>query len=452
MKVLLSVLAAATALSLTACGGGSGGLDVAGASPATAEVAVVPHGTVTSAGFYQNPAAIRTRYGFDALPATPEGTGSGQLIAIISTYNNPDLISNVATFSAKYGLSNCTAVNTAYTTPAGSYTKATVSHPSVGQGCTIQVVNVDSFGRPSALAMPTASSDWIAESTMDTEWAHAMAPGASILVVQAPAPFVGALSNAANYASTVAGANVVSMSWGVQESSIQCARKPGSTTIKAVASCDDNATASAYWNLWNSMFSGPSTFVAATGDVGVADWPSVQPNVVAVGGTTESGKTDIGWTGSGGGLSVSYKSTAAQKTVTQQTQRAVPDVAYDAGTAVAIYIKPNAATGYPDTACVSSQGAANCGWYGAGGTSAGAPQWAGIAAITNAMRIAKREATTDFLTAVYTKVAAVPANYSTSFYDVTSGTAGTNTAKTGYDMVTGLGVPDASVLVGYLTQ
>jgi subtilase family serine protease len=406
---------------------------------------------VSSTALYQSPAQIRTRYGFDALPQTPEGQGSGQLIAIISTYNNPDIVENVATFSAKYNLPKCTEVKSVYTKPTNGYYTTNVSHPQVGQGCTIQVVNVDAFGTPTNQVYASNSSAWNAEVSMDAEWAHAMAPGASILIIQAPSPFVGALANAANYASNTAKADVVSMSWGAQEASITCPMKTGSTTIQMDPNCSNAATASKYWNQWNSMFTGSATFVAASGDVGKLQWPAIQNNVLAVGGTVENAKIDTGWSGSGGGLSTSYSATPAQKAVTGQTQRAVPDVAYDAGTAVAVYIKPNSATGYADATCVAANGAANCGWYGAGGTSAGAPQWAGITAVTNATRNAKRAPAINFLDTVYT-VAAAPANYTTTFMDITSGNTAFNVSKVGYDLVTGLGIPNASALVSVLSN
>jgi len=446
----IATLAASVAVLAAGCGGG-GSAEVAQVAPAVADVAAAPMGTVLSAGLYQSPAAIRTRYGFDALPKTPEGTGSGQLIAIISTYNNPDLIENVATFSAKYNLPQCTTVKTVYIPQtATSYTGAVVSHPAVGQGCTIQVINMDSFGRPNTQVFANNASDWNAESSMDAEQAHAMAPGASILIIQVPSPFVGALSYGALYASSVAKANVVSMSWGSPEASQQCARKPQQPTVKYDATCDDAAIASKYWNMWNGQFTGGAQFVAASGDAAVLNWPSTMNNVLAVGGTTEATtKTDTGWAGSGGGLSVSFKSTPAQLAITKQVQRAVPDVAIDAGTAVALYIKPNAATGWADAGCVATQGAANCGWYGAGGTSVGAPQWAGMIAVTNALRAAKRAAVINFTDSVYS-VGAAPANYATAFNDVTSGNTAYNASKAGYDTVTGLGTPNASVLISDL--
>ena len=264
--VKIAALVASVSM-LAACGGGGSSV-VAEVAPAQTEPSAVPMGTVSSTVAYQSPTQIRARYGFNALPTSTASNGSGQLIAIISSYNNPDLIGNVATFSAKYGLPNCTVINTSYVTSPTAYTTAAVPHGSVGQNCTIQVVNLDSFGRPTTSVASSASTDWNAESSMDAEWVHAMAPGANILIVQAPSPFVGALSYAASYASNVAKADVVSMSWGAAENSVQCPRKPMQPTVKYDANCSDAATSSAYWNMWNANFAGPARSGAGVVDKG----------------------------------------------------------------------------------------------------------------------------------------------------------------------------------------
>lgn len=458
MKVrLLSVVLAAASL-LAGCGGGMEATIGATAdvvSPQAVEPEAIVLGSVATAGFYMSPQQVRTRYGFDGLSTTtPAAQGSGQLIAIVSAYNNPDLAANLAAFSAKYNLPQCTEVKTVYTTPPDSYPQANISHPMPGSPCTIQVVNVDSFGHATK-SVPQggpATASWMMEASMDIEWAHAIAPQASILVVQAPSVFVGALGFAANYASVNATADVVSMSWGIEEASQQCLRKPGQPTVKYDSTCDDAIVAARYWGVWETMFTGNATFVAASGDRKVLQWPAISPSVLAVGGTTASGVSDTGWAYSGGGVSKSFIARSWQSAYTGSQYRNVPDVAYDAGTAVAVYIKPNTATGYADASCVSANGASNCGWYGGSGTSAGAPQWAGIVAITNAMRLAQGKASVNYAATLYGDVAAVQGNYVTMFSDVKSGGSVSNMAKAGYDTLTGLGVPNATNLVTYIAS
>jgi subtilase family serine protease len=117
--------------------------------------------------------------------------------------------------------------------------------------------------------------------------------------------------------------------------------------------------------------------------------------------------------------------------------RGVPDVAYNAnpGTGYAIY----------DSIGVSGYS----GWFQVGGTSAAAPQWAALIAITNSQRVAARKAD---LSATGTSVYAVgKSSPTTNFHAVTTGSNGSCgtlcDALTGYDYVTGLGTPQSKVLI-----
>lgn len=338
---------------------------------------------VPSTGYL--PSQISKAYGFDQITGT-NGTGTGQKIAVVVAYGSPYLQSDLNTFNAQYGL------------PTNS---VPVYYPS---------------GTPA-----TNDPGWAAETTLDVEWAHAMAPGASIVVVVAPNPSLSSLLNAVNYATGTLKANVVSMSWGAAEFS-------GSTA-------------------YDSYFNKPGiSFVAASGDSGAGvSWPAVSTNVVAVGGTsllydTVAGTvtSETAWSGSGGGegkyVSIpSYQLgwntagvTNATSTATNNlTTRGVPDVSYvaDPYTGVSVYFTdPSTKIG---------------GWYVFGGTSAGAPQWAALLARRAAMG---KAGTAQFHPVVY---AASKTNYATLFRDITSGSNG-YPAKTGYDVVTGLGSPLAN--------
>ena len=199
------------------------------------------------------------------------------------------------------------------------------------------------------------------------------------------------------------------------------------------------------------MFWNPNvTYVAASGDAGAIPlWPSVSSKVLAVGGTNDSGGVDTGWAMSGGGASIYYTSPSWQHTTSGNAQRTTPDVAMPADSAspMSIYISPQ--TAQPDTACVKANGVSKCGWYAGYGTSLSAPMWAGLAAVTKAVRTQNAKPTVNFISSLY-NVAAVQGNYVTAFGDVTSGSDGTYTAKAGYDLLTGLGTPHANILVGML--
>ena len=103
------------------------------------------------------------------------------------------------------------------------------------------------------------------KSRLDVEWAHAIAPEATILLVEASSASFSDLLAAVKYAANYTGVSVVSMSWGTDEFN-------GETS-------------------YDSYFTTPAghigvTFVASSGDSGTTCWPSVASNVLAVGGTT----------------------------------------------------------------------------------------------------------------------------------------------------------------------
>jgi hypothetical protein len=227
--------------------------------------------------------------------------------------------------------------------------------------------------------------------------------------------------------------NVVSMSWGVPEF-------PTETQ-------------------YDSYFTTPGiTFVASAGDNGAADvwWPAVSPSVISVGGTTlqisGSGAyvSEAGWGngsrsesrgGTGGGISQyeaepSYQQgghiTSVTSALNSGNKRLGPDVAYNG----------NPATG------VAVYDQASGGWVPVGGTSAGTPQWAALVALVDQERANATPAqpslsSTQTLTALYQE--------QNDFHDITSGNNGF-AAGVGYDLVTGLGTPEANLLIPALVQ
>ena len=324
----------------------------------------------TSPGGY-TPAQIRHAYGFDQL----KGNGSGQTIAIVDAYGSPTLASDLATFSTTFGLP---AANLAVYYPKGKPT--------------------------------TGDSGWALETTLDVEWAHAIAPGAKIAVVVAKSTSLSDLLGAVDYAVKTVGAKQVSMSWGAAEFS-------GETSYDS------------YFNK-----SGVS-FFASSGDSGAGVmWPAASPYVVAVGGTTlslDSAGNVLGetaWSGSGGGISAYEAKPAFQANWQGASKRSTPDVSYNA----------NPYTGYP--VFISNYNGSS-GWITVGGTSAGAPQWAAQQAIVNASR------TTSLSSADAALYGLAAGSYTADFADIISGSNGAYSCTTGYDYVTGLGAPNAETLV-----
>ena len=259
------------------------------------------------------PAQIQQAYEFNQVSYN----GSGETIAIVDAYNDPDIRSDLNTFDTQFNL------------------------PSI----TISVVN-ETGG--SKLPSDDPTGGWELEESLDVEWAHAMAPGANIILVEANSSSISDLITAVNYASQHA--NVVSMSWGSGEFS-------GETS-------------------YDSDFSvGGVAFVVASGDTGApADWPAASPNVLGVGGTSltlnSSGGwgSETGWSGSTGGPSAYEPQPSYQVGVvmTGTTKRATPDVAYDASSTGTYAVYDT------DPYEIAPGETESLGWVAVYGTSAGA--------------------------------------------------------------------------------
>jgi subtilase family serine protease len=340
-----------------------------------------------------SPAQVRHAYGFDQVAfakGSIRGDGSGQTITIVDAYDQPDLARDLASFDSTYGIA---------------------APPSL--------TKVNQSGGAS---LPVASVSWGLEESLDVEWAHAIAPGARIVLVEANSANLADLLTSVDYARHLAGVSVVSMSWGAGEFSGE--------------------------SNFDSHFTTPAghagvTFVASSGDGGSAsapEWPSVAANVLAVGGTqlstNRSGNYlgETAWSGSGGGISAFEPQPGYQKGVVARaaTRRTVPDVAYDGsgGSPFAVY----------DTVGYS-------GWLEVYGTSAGAPQWAALVAIADQGRALAGKGSLDGPTQTLPGLYQLPAS---DFHDVTSGSNGGYAAGSGYDLVTGRGSPVANLIVSAL--
>jgi len=263
---------------------------------------------------------------------------------------------------------------------------------------------------------PASDSGWALEIALDVEWAHVTAPGATILLVEANSASDTDLLAGVDYA-VARGAKQVSMSWGGGE-------------FYGVSSLDSHFNTSGV------------TFLASSGDSGQAvDFPAVSPYVVGVGGTTISldsagnKLSETSWSGSGGGTSGVVARPSFQGGFQPGSTRGVPDVSYDAAPGSGVVVIDGGVT------------------YGVGGTSAGAPQWAGLIALANQGRAATGQSSLGTGQAFGTNSVlynlAGGSSYTNpngDFLDITSGSNGTP-AGVGYDTVTGLGSPVANRLV-----
>ncbi len=330
---------------------------------------------------YKGTPPIHTQSGMTKMPVgmTPQeikkiynlpASGGHGTIVIVGAYNDATIEADLNAFSKTFNLPPCITAN-------GCFTK----HPM-----------------STSIA---SNSGWAMETSLDVEWAHAIAPQAKILLVEAATQSGANLLKAVDYAASIKDAAAISMSWGGGEF-------PEETSLDS-----------------HFVSKSGAPFFASSGDSGAgASWPASSPNVIGVGGTSitlsSNGtfKSEGAWSGSGGGISAYEKEPAFQTGYSIPKaggMRAIPDVAYDADpqSGFPIYVKGS--------------------WHTVGGTSAGAPQWAAIATLSVGITNARLYAD---------KSTGENAKY---FRDITSGANGSCgyfcTARAHYDYVTGLGSP-----------
>lgn len=374
-----------------------------------------------------SPAQIRAAYGLPALPAAgvlPTTTqaaqmGAGQTIYIIDSNNDPNVVAELAAFNQKFGLVGCvtSAISTTTKLPLAAAAQT---------GCALSVVYSTSTGAMTS-TVPAYDSGWQTEIALDVQWAHATAPFARIILIEAPDSSINSLLGAVALANNM-GPGVVSMSFGGQE---------GGWT----------SSVDSYFSTANM------TYVAASGDSGAGvEWPAVSPHVLAVGGTSLSytaggSRSETVWSNTGGGVS-QYTPTPGYQTPSvpgmgAPTHRAVSDVAFNADPATGQYI------------AIINPGSNSTGWLSAGGTSLSTPQWAGLLAVANAIRAqSAKQPLGQPQQFLYGQVATTPSTYASAFGDITSGADGscnTCVAKVGYDTPTGLGTPNSTTLLAVLT-
>jgi subtilase family serine protease len=293
------------------------------------------------------------------------GSGGGT-IAIVDAYDDPDALVEFNTFSSQFGLPQET-----------------------GSGSVFQVAYAQG-------SEPPADGGWAGEIALDIEWAHAMAPGAKILLVESADNSWANMLASVSFAVATPGVAQVSMSWAGGDFADELG--------------------------YDTTFSARSVrFFAASGDGGAGvSYPAASPNVIGCGGTSLTVvngvyQSESGWAGSGGGPSAYEPRPSYQNSLSGLlgNARGVPDIAAvaDPNTGVAV--------------CAIYANGGN-GWSVFGGTSVATPVLAGI---TNASMTIHRSSE---WTWIY--------NDPNLFRDITTGNNG-YAAGVGYDFVTGMGSP-----------
>jgi len=386
---------------------------------------------------------MRTAYGIDSLIAAGYD-GSGKTIVIVDAFQHPNLVAQVDFFDAYYGLP---AIKLTQVAPDG----LTPFDPTDGN-----------------------MVGWAEEISLDVEWAHAIAPGANIVLELAKSNDDADILSALNDAINNKRGDVISMSFGESDT------------------CYTPELNAGYHQAFVNATKKGMTLFASSGDDGAAQptcdgnsWiksastPAADPLVTGVGGTELSAAgfcfsafgcdptknpapgtylSEITWNegapygdfqdvfglgtlATGGGFSTVWDEPAYQQgTIHGGKQRGVSDVSYNAAVLHGVLT-------YLDIPGLPS------GFYRFGGTSAGAPQWAAITAIAD--QAAGHNY--GFINAALYKIGQNKAPYAASFHDITSGTnsalefdvegnpvdiTGYN-AGAGWDVPTGFGSPKA---------
>lgn len=331
--------------------------------------------------FYETPASLACVYklvtqvsGCNPNTVTVNPSGGSKAIAVVDAYDAPNAAKDLAAFSKQFGL-------TAPTSKTFQVVYATGSRPAYNSG-------------------------WELEESLDIEWAHAMAPNATLYLVEAASSSYSDLFTAVKVASSLvaaAGGGEVTMSWGGGEFTGEIA--------------------------YDSDFQTPNVvYFASAGDGVTPGYPAVSPYVVAAGGTslrrnpaTGNFVSEGAWDSAGSGPSEFEPIPAYQYGIESVVgkYRGVPDISAVADPYTGVWVYDSNAGG----------------WWIVGGTSVSSPVLAGI--VNNAGHFYK--STNAELTEIYSDT-----HVTTDFGDVTQGFCGPYMgypASTGWDFCTGFGSP-----------
>jgi subtilase family serine protease len=428
-----------------------------------------------------SPSAMQNAYNVSALYA--QGfTGKGITIAVVDSFGSATIANDLNVFSTAFNLPHLCGEAGVTCTPGMP---------------TFRILEVQ--GSPPATPPPPNNgtgqqnhNGWAVETSLDVEWAHAIAPEANIILVTIPtAEILGVqgfpqIMNAVQYVVDHHLADVISMSLSAGEGSFQ-----GTAALANLRQALFDAQANHVTVLASSGDGGTTNALKVpTKNPGVipypsVGWPASDPLVTAVGGTrvcmdantglmvdntsppavcqVYTGVREIAWPFSGGGYSTLFSRPSFQNNLPpgssyvgssvgapgpNSNMRGVPDVAFQAssGTGPLVYVSLPGTKG----SGAGCGGADPCstGWYVVGGTSCSSPQWAGLIAIADQM------AGTDlgYINPALYQIASDPGKYAADFFDVTIGDNQTSSipgypASSGWDAVTGLGTPNAANLL-----
>jgi len=418
------------------------------------------------------PASMQASYNLTSL-LTAHEDGRGVTVAIIDSFGNPNMASDLENFNTQENLPQM------------------CGEPTIACGAGVPTFqHVFWNGKTEVKSAPAGSHGtglqtrnlWALETSLDVEWVHSIAPMANILnVTTSPAETQGVqgfptMMDAEQFIVDNNQATVITQSFGSTEQAFGSPQSllnlrhafvdAAANGVTVFASSGDGGTA----NAGKSPTKNPVLFPFPT-----VIWPASDPLVTAVGGTylctdpntgtgvdstdppaacqANPGVREVGWIDSGGGFSSVFSTPAYQGTLPAGStaigsMRGIPDVAWNASSRTGVLVYDTAPGDATSGLICPTANPCSAGWYVVGGTSASSPQWAALTAIADQIA---GHGLGQINPTLYTL--ADGANYSTYFYDVTTGNNQTQLtipgypATTGWDPITGLGTPNAANLV-----
>jgi subtilase family serine protease len=364
------------------------------------------------------PNQIRAAYGVDKL-ANLGLNGAGRTIVIVDAFQSPTITSDLATFDTVFGL---------------SAPKLNIIAPD----------GLTPFDQADANQV-----GWAGEITLDVEYSHAIAPAATIDLVLSKTNSDADIFSAQKFVVDHNLGDTLSQSFGEAEQCMDPAINAATHKLykKAAAEHMTVFASSADQGAALPTCDGTSFFKAVSTPASDSLVTGVGGTILDANGTTGAYNSEVVWNepafgaAGGGGFSAMVKRPAFQNGTVHSAMRGVPDIAYNAaiiGGVLAVW-------------STSGQGANLV--FQFGGTSAGSPQWAGLAALADQFghhRIG------DINNALYS-LARTPLS-SHLFHDITVGdntfhgpvTITGFSATKGWDAASGLGTPKADVLVPVL--
>lgn len=364
------------------------------------------------------PVFLRTAYDFPG-----NLTGAGQTILIVDAYGSPTIAADLHAFDVTFGLPDPPSFQVFCPMGCPTFNPNNANRGEIG---------------------------WTFETSLDVEWAHAMAPGANIVLVVAPNPGGNAIHVAERAAIARFPGAVMSQSFSIPEIVIH---NNNAQLLQARAN-------------YIAARQAAITVFASTGDFGAtngfavanAAYPASDPLVTAVGGTEGDpypaglsnpfyggeqvwNEPDFG-AATGGAHSALFAVPAFQDGL-GLASRTIPDISYNAAINGGVLVRYSA-LGSP-------------GFFIVGGTSAGSPQWAAIIALANQLSASQGHGPLGFINPALYQLAQSAA-YPIDFHDIITGNnqlVGTPvgfSATAGFDAATGWGTPDVAKLIPDLVK